>query len=114
MSNSNEHQWKEVPPTSMYDTLYECTKCGKQHFESLDDPDSYLPKAGTEKAMCSGVSTKTPNFIFASGHPNPIKNGTEEKRFLVVYPEDGIKKLHQDNLEKYLAETFCSILPKTE
>lgn len=101
--------------------------------------------------------TKTPNFIFSSGHPNPIKNGTEGKRFLVVYPEhkslmiipqdsetaqvletlktgeamnlqkvanlmgvpspmikDGLTQQFLSDLDKYLAETFCSILPKTE
>jgi len=155
MSNETEHQWKVVPPTSMYDTLYECSQCGQRHFESLDNPDSYLPKTGTEKAMCTvkkfpseWEAPKHMNIIFATGEIEPIEEPHDQRRFIVVLPsdpettqvletiktgeamnlekvcnlmgtppgmiKDGLTQQFLSDLDKYLAETFCSILPKTE
>jgi hypothetical protein len=143
MSDGTEHQWKVVPPTSMYDTLYECSQCGQRHFESLDNPDSYLPISGTEKAMCTAKKFPT-NIIFSTGHIQPIKEPLDQRRFIVVFPsdpetadaletqamnlekvcnlmgtppgmiKDGLTQQFLSDLDKYLAETFCSILPKTE
>lgn len=43
-----EHKWECISP-GMYDFLYECSKCGKKHIESIDNPESVCPKYGCVK-----------------------------------------------------------------
>lgn len=40
-----KHKWVCTSP-GMYDSLYKCSKCNKEHMESSDDIDSYLPLGG--------------------------------------------------------------------
>jgi hypothetical protein len=39
------HDWVCISPGE-YDFLYECRRCKKRHVESIDNPDSALPKDG--------------------------------------------------------------------
>ena len=37
-----KHNWKCISPGE-YDSLYECVKCGKQHMDSIDNPEHKFP-----------------------------------------------------------------------
>ena len=40
------HNWEIVPPTGMYDNLYNCTTCNASNMTSIDNPDSDNPEYG--------------------------------------------------------------------
>lgn len=44
-----EHNWIIIPPTSLYDDLYRCSRCGEEWLESYDDPSTVKPKFGCER-----------------------------------------------------------------
>ena len=52
MNNKEHHEWVCVSPGE-YDFTYYCTKCGKFHTESIDNPDTELPVDG-----CKGKKEK--------------------------------------------------------
>ena len=80
-----KHDWICISP-GMYDTLYECKKCGLKHIESIDNmTETALPKSGCDvfvhpigtrieflRELSSGPTEDSPSILFAP------KNGQGE------------------------------------
>ena len=44
---ADRHEW-ECESLGEYDSLYRCSRCGRSHMESIDNPASSLPDAGCD------------------------------------------------------------------
>lgn len=42
---ANEHEWECISP-GLYDSTYECQRCGQKHDESIDDLSTMKPTHG--------------------------------------------------------------------
>lgn len=75
-TSNNKHDWKCIS-AGMYDDLYKCRTCGKQHIVSADNPESELPVNGcTQFDIPSHIADNyTKNEKVAIEHDSAYLNG---------------------------------------